>query len=483
MGVRFRKSIKLGGGFRINISKSGIGYSWGGKGFRVTQKAKGGIRSTVTIPGTGVSFSEEFGGKSRKSPSKRKGKQQPPVEQLQNDNLYDTVDISNGEIEDIVSDGLEDMIEKANKALKMNKIATIGLIASLAVGCWLASIVFLIMKIYVKKKGYIDLDYTIEGEQREEIKRRMAPLHKIAESDKLWRVIESSQVKNTKYTSGAGTSIERVSCDVTSKIPFPFRTNEDVVCFRSQKEWFIFLPDKLFLIKDGKIGALNYADLTTSVKSVRFVESDSVPSDARIVGRTWKYVNASGGPDKRFNDNCEYPVCLYGEFSVCSLEYGVNSLFMFSNSKIEFSEGQEEFPQNNQEEGETPSTQPPTKKKHKGDVVRWIFGGIFSMFALVNGFHYSTVFLIISAFLMFPFGFVREFMSSKNIKFFVAIILSIVFLLAGILTSPPSDSEDGELGEGEEPAVVYNDVQDTTQQAFALQTVEINSNGNELKHD
>ena len=32
MGFRFRKSINLGGGFRVNLSKSGIGYSWGTKG-------------------------------------------------------------------------------------------------------------------------------------------------------------------------------------------------------------------------------------------------------------------------------------------------------------------------------------------------------------------------------------------------------------------------------------------------------------------
>ena len=44
MGFRYRKSINLGGGFRINISKSGIGYSWGVKGYRVTKTAKGTVR-------------------------------------------------------------------------------------------------------------------------------------------------------------------------------------------------------------------------------------------------------------------------------------------------------------------------------------------------------------------------------------------------------------------------------------------------------
>ena len=40
MGFRYRKSINLGGGFRINISKSGIGYSWGVKGYRVIKSEK-----------------------------------------------------------------------------------------------------------------------------------------------------------------------------------------------------------------------------------------------------------------------------------------------------------------------------------------------------------------------------------------------------------------------------------------------------------
>ena len=39
MGFRFRKSINLGGGVRINLSKSGIGYSFGVPGLRYTKSA------------------------------------------------------------------------------------------------------------------------------------------------------------------------------------------------------------------------------------------------------------------------------------------------------------------------------------------------------------------------------------------------------------------------------------------------------------
>lgn len=56
MGLRFRKSIKLGGGARLNLSKSGVGFSVGTKGARVTKKAGGGTRTTISAPGTGLSY-------------------------------------------------------------------------------------------------------------------------------------------------------------------------------------------------------------------------------------------------------------------------------------------------------------------------------------------------------------------------------------------------------------------------------------------
>lgn len=54
MAVQVRKSIQLMPGVRMNISKSGVGYSVGGKGYRVTHAANGRITRTISIPGTGI---------------------------------------------------------------------------------------------------------------------------------------------------------------------------------------------------------------------------------------------------------------------------------------------------------------------------------------------------------------------------------------------------------------------------------------------
>lgn len=65
MGWRYRKSLNLGKYFRINFSKSGIGWSTGFKGFRYTKKANGGTRTTNTISGTGISYVKDYPDKTK----------------------------------------------------------------------------------------------------------------------------------------------------------------------------------------------------------------------------------------------------------------------------------------------------------------------------------------------------------------------------------------------------------------------------------
>lgn len=68
MGLRYRKSIKLGKHTRLNLSGKGVGVSVGGKGFRVSSGPRG-TRMTTSIPGTGVSYSTKVGGRKKKKSS------------------------------------------------------------------------------------------------------------------------------------------------------------------------------------------------------------------------------------------------------------------------------------------------------------------------------------------------------------------------------------------------------------------------------
>lgn len=55
MGFTYRKSIGIGP-FRVNVSKSGVGYSVGGLGFRTGVSSKGRKYTTFGIPGTGLGY-------------------------------------------------------------------------------------------------------------------------------------------------------------------------------------------------------------------------------------------------------------------------------------------------------------------------------------------------------------------------------------------------------------------------------------------
>lgn len=80
MGLRFRKSVTICKGVRVNFSKSGVSCSLGVKGASLNL-GKSGARVTVGLPGSGLSYSKSFKlwGKGKSSKS-RKDKQNEPTE-------------------------------------------------------------------------------------------------------------------------------------------------------------------------------------------------------------------------------------------------------------------------------------------------------------------------------------------------------------------------------------------------------------------
>ncbi len=58
MGFRFRKSLSILPGVKINLSKTGGSLSLGGRGASVNLGRKG-VKTTVGLPGSGMSYSEQ----------------------------------------------------------------------------------------------------------------------------------------------------------------------------------------------------------------------------------------------------------------------------------------------------------------------------------------------------------------------------------------------------------------------------------------
>lgn len=72
MAFRFRKSIKLLPGLRLNLSRSGVSASIGKPGATINVGGKHGPRATIGVPGTGLSYTQRLS-----EPEKVQGMQPP----------------------------------------------------------------------------------------------------------------------------------------------------------------------------------------------------------------------------------------------------------------------------------------------------------------------------------------------------------------------------------------------------------------------
>ncbi|MCM3567774.1 DUF4236 domain-containing protein [Neobacillus mesonae] len=87
MGFRFRKSIKIAPGIRMNVGKKSVGLSVGVPGLRYTINSSGKRTTSVGIPGSGLYYTTSSGSKSYKTPAYQRrnelAKQQREWQKLQ----------------------------------------------------------------------------------------------------------------------------------------------------------------------------------------------------------------------------------------------------------------------------------------------------------------------------------------------------------------------------------------------------------------
>lgn len=326
MGLRVRKSINLGGGFRVNISKSGVGYSWGTKGFRVTKTAKGTTRTTASIPGTGISYVSESKNSSNRS-SKSKATPTPLCEELPELPLA----LENKDIHSVTTTEYKDFVAGLQNIKDLNCFLNWGLLAALLFApyfewpLW----ILLVVKIWIRFFHKVRIDYQFEDE--EEACSEMEFFRSLSDSGKLWRTEPGAITPSGD--SGANISAEIQDVSSYGFLPFYLKTNIRPVIFKYKKEKIMFFPDKILIENKRDITAIAYKDCAINLKYLNFVyKGDTIPSDTRVIGSQYTYVNKNGTPDRRYKENPQYPVCLFVGVSL-SFE-NINISLISSNSNF-----------------------------------------------------------------------------------------------------------------------------------------------------
>ncbi len=339
MGFRYRKSIRVGKFFRINVSKSGIGYSFGVPGARITHSPNGRVTTTVGIPGTGLSYSESYNPNKRPSP---KGNQSNPT--YNNNGIDPAVEVESASIENFQTADVQDLIKAIKNARTVNRIGTIciiiGIILMLAVKSGvqypIIGVVALALGIFckylVKNDLAVNLDYELDDEARYQHENRILAWQTFFTSQKVWQITSEANVNNRKINAGAKTAIKReiikYSC---SKLPKYIKLNVEPFFLELKKEKLLILPDKVIIFRGKSIGAIAYDAINMETAQGKFIEDEPLASDAQVVSFTWQYVNKNGGPDKRYANNRELPVCLYGYVTMRSAS-GLNVDLSCSNA-------------------------------------------------------------------------------------------------------------------------------------------------------
>lgn len=154
-------------------------------------------------------------------------------------------------------------------------------------------------------------------------------IKRINTSKKMWLLQSKAQVYDSKYHAGAGYLVNRKVFTIAKDADRYIKTNIDVYALKLDHKIIYLFPDRLILKSNNQYGVVSYKNLDLEIDDYQFIESESVPSDGKIIDKTWQYVNKKGGPDRRFKNNKELPVLKYELLTITS-KSGLHEQLVFS---------------------------------------------------------------------------------------------------------------------------------------------------------
>lgn len=231
----------------------------------------------------------------------------------------------------------DDIIRAIKKIQRTNTLSTLLMVLGILTPAFPPMVISLLLGIVIKiiahTKMPIRMFYTFDESAQASFQALTDMWANLSKCKKFWQINTATAVKNKKAHGGAGTTVTRTDAKVATKCPYYLKLNVKPFGLEINEKRVLFLPDKVLVIDGKKIGILSYDDVHFQMGKTRFIESDAVPGDAKVLGETWLKVNKDGSPDKRYKGNRRVPICEYGEVEVSSGEM-LNVAVMCSNSSM-----------------------------------------------------------------------------------------------------------------------------------------------------
>lgn len=347
--MRFRRRTKLFPGVYLNFSKSGISTTIGVRGASINFNKQGTYLNTGIL-GTGLYNRQRIGG------GKSENQNIPSYSPVDTLEVEDIRSIKTEQVESTTTEGLLELkgtlLDCYKERIDLKKdIFKAKSKLTVATGILIISYI-IILGVFIKwfKENYnqakeelnelknqlencfVNIDMEVDADIEKRYLNLLGCYNEMLTCAKIWD-LTSSVANDQKATRSAAASI------VTRRqVKFGFgnidvlKSKYDALHFENANGGDLYIYPAFLAIVDSQkaFGLVDIRELDFNFHGQRFIEEEKVPSDSQVIDRTWAKVNKNGTPDKRFKDNYQIPICLYGSFSLTS-KTGLNEAYLMSS--------------------------------------------------------------------------------------------------------------------------------------------------------
>lgn len=318
-----RTSLKVGP-FRCGISRSGLSVSTGVPGLRVGAGPRGafvrvgaaGVHTFLTVPTPKTRGNGTTASTGSLSPTAHCG------------DAITMVPTAGAELADLAPTAPSAVVESLNAAAARYRlwpwVLAIGAVLTLVVSPFLLALVVpatlaALWRDQVRRT--VVMFYEVTDSPFVRYSALLAAFKGVASAQRAWQTTARAALMTghqRKVHAGAGAVVQRTGVARSLTGPPHLTANIAIPTLDAGTRCLYFLPDRVLVREGSRYVDLTYAELDASPGTHQFIEDGPVPSDATVIGETWRYVNRNGSPDRRFNNNRRLPIALYGEVVLSS---------------------------------------------------------------------------------------------------------------------------------------------------------------------
>lgn len=332
MGLTFSKSVRFGA-VRFNFSGSGIGMSVGIPGLRIGTGPRGAYisggaggfryrRSLSVAPSRTSPPSSD----SRSVPALAEGDAAPTIVGTQEHDTLSVLELTNSD-----SDGLLQSMNEQRRKISLWPFVAGALFLlyfplTNAMNTWPGAVHFGLVAVMMAVVGWVYwrdkmrkvtvLFFEPDSATADNFEALSRALSSAASMHKLKAVMSTSRYADRKYSAGASEGLKFSQTSLGLGQGPGVVANVDVPVMRTGRTTLAFYPDRILAFQGNSVGAIAYDSLSAAEERTRYIEGETVPRDALVIGHTWQYVNRNGSPDRRFKNNRQLPICAYSQLNL-----------------------------------------------------------------------------------------------------------------------------------------------------------------------